>query len=980
MNLSEQVLDEEPSKETSDTSRAVNLMEEMALLHSELREQYLQLKIHLQHQLEELQRKLETVRPSLDTSAAEEQVTGLLIKSPQNSRELWFELKEQTGVVPEHTEQEGEIEITMELNQRDCMFAENIKLKKQVAKLKDKMRKTVGSCDKGILTNLTMFTPVKTENQMKMDVNEEDKLEHKIQRNVQEQETMTEPIIEEQSPHHPQEMLLAMRNENVNLQRQIDLLLEHIRDNEDTINKERITETGTGTMEPSDELFVENLELKQHIILAAENIKQKSVIEQETMTEPTAYELPEQHKDLLNKLRIENVKLQDQIHLLEVHMKAKEAMEDREVMTDPLKWEEEQKYKDENAKLEAGVLLLQNNIRQHNKDFREDGRDIDAASWYISNQYTTVSGTCSPNKILLAEDQSLQEACNEKPADQRIMAVQNLLAENRELKRQLESVRLQLREYHTRTMIHDVQPLKTGIHDVQTMTDPDIELLHVSMENAALRAQLQQLSKECKKTGDELERMSVLMKESREASSLRLKEAQDAHSHENTLLKKELEEMKRKVKHQQQEILKSRMDMTKEHQPVKITELCNLLDHLRKENVELRTQLTEKEHKVEVEYGCHNLHQNQEVSKDHSVGNIDDTVATNENDDSLPHLLSMGFSVSLEEAQQRRTVGMKASNVGIIDRGMQSQTSNLFPFCKIAAANQDEPKSSVRTNDGCGSELSFIDISAKNRVKQNSPNAERKHLIPINANRTEQELQNIDSTKSQISKYCGLSVQCRCVGSKRDETGCCMLMNSQDPTLFSNGKMVSGDMPSDFCKEQAEEDCVSKLPVILAEGSGINVKHQHKSKDNSSSSSEIFLDSKRYQNQMSCGLSSESTYSDLGAACQEQPNRTKFRPCRDAATNTTPSIQNLELQRELQLEKDRCKKYQQNIKKLKSDIQLLKNKLGEGRKQGKIETNLALKQNNTNSNSLLTGMQSPSHYDSNMAEFQRQVSIMKDHL
>jgi hypothetical protein len=1020
-SLSQQVLHDDPSKETGDTYRAENLLEEMALLHSELREQYLQLKVQLQHRLEELQRKLQAVRPSLDAGSAEEQITGLLNESPQNSRELWCELKdehaklkdenaklkdenpklkderaklmdenaklknkgaelkEQIGVLSEHIKQEGEIEIAMDSNQGDCISAENIKLKKQVAELKNKVRKTVGICDKGVLTNLTMFTPVKTENQMEMELNEEDKLEHKIQRNVQEQETVTEPTIWEQSPHQAHEMLLELRNENVRLQRQIDLLVEHIKDKEDVINKESITEIDTGTVETSGELLMENLKLKQHIILPTENIKQNHVIEQETVTEPIAYELPEQYKDLLNKLRIENVKLQDQIHLCEVHLKAKEAMEDREVMTDPLKWQEEQKWKDENSKLEADMLLLQNKIRQHNKDFREDGREVGATPWYISDQCAVVSGTCSPNKVLLVKGQSQQEASNEKLTDQRIMAVENLLAENRELKRQLESVSLELEEFHSRTMIHDVQPLKTGIHNVQTMTDPDIELLHVTMENAALQAQLQQLSKEYKKKGDELERMSVLMKESREASSLQLKETQDAHAHENTLVKKELEEMKRKVKHQQQEILKSRAEMTKEHQPIKITELCNLLDHLRKENIELKAQLTEKEDKKEFEYGCHNLHQNQEVSKDHSAGNIDDKVATNKNPDSLAHLLSMGCSVSLEEAQQRRTVSMKASNIGIMDTGIQSRAGNLFPFCNVATANQDEPKFSVRTNDRCESELSFSDISAMNRAKQNSPSAEHKCQIPINANRKEQELQNIDSTKSQISKYCGPSVQCRCIGSKRDETECCMLKNSQDPSLFSNGKMGSGDMPSDFCEEQAEADCVSKLPVTSAEGSGVTVKHQQMYKDNSSCSSEIFLDSKHCQTQMSCGLSSESTNSDLVSVSQERACRTKFRPCRDAATNTTPSVQNLELQRELQLEKDRCRKYQQNIKKLKSDIQLLKNKLGESRKQGKIESNLALKQNNTNNNSLLTGMQSPSHYDSNMAEFQRQVSIVGDH-
>jgi hypothetical protein len=275
----------------------------------------------------------------------------------------------------------------------------------------------------------------------------------------------------------------------------------------------------------------------------------------------------------------------------------------------------------------------------------------------------------------------------------------------------------------------------------------------------------------------------------------------------------------------------------------------------------------------------------------------------------------------------------------------------------------------------CESELSFSDVSSMNRAKQNLSVAEHKCQIPVNANRKEKELQNDDLTNSQISKYFGPSVQCKYMGSKRDETGCCVLTkNSQDPNMLCSGRMILEDIPADSFKEEAEGNCVSEPSDTPAEGSGVIVKHQKVYKVNSSSSSEIFLDSKHYQNQMSCGLSSESTNSDLGSVSQEQAWRAKFRLCRDAATSTTPSVQNLELQRELQLEKDKCRKYQQNIKKLKSDMQLLKNKVGENIKQGNIESNLALKQNNTNNNALLTGVPSPSHYDSNMAEFQRQVS------
>jgi hypothetical protein len=990
--FSKQVPYDETSNETITTHKAQKLVEEVTLLNTDLKEQYLQLRLQLEHQQEELRRKLEILRPSSDTSPGsekvleaekelrkenvllEQQTTCLLSQNPQNLRELWDELKdencklkEQIGKLLEHIKQEENIEIT-----------EN-----EVAELNNHMRKTVGCSDKGVMTYLTMFTSVKKrEDQMKMELNEEDRIEHKIERNVQEQETMTEPMICKQSPHHSQELLFELRDENTKLQKQIDLLVEHIKDKEDVINKETMTESGTWTMQPSDELLMENLKLKQQIILLTESTRQNNVIEKETMTEPLTYELPEQYRDLLDKLKIENMKLEEQVHLFEVRLKEKEATEDRGIMTDAMEWKEEQICNDEDDKLKADVLLLKNKIKQHNKDSRDAGTgfgpllekdesEVDGASWYIPKLCTAAgSERYSTNRVSLVKDQNLQETFNENSTDQKIMAVENLLAENRALKGQLEAVRLELEDFHSKTV---TRPLKTGSRNVQTMTDPDIELVSISMENAALQAQLQQLSKECKKKREDLERTLVLLKESREASSLLLEEAWDANAHENTLLKKELEEMKRKFKHQEQEIFKSRIVTTKEH-PAKITELCNLLDHLRKENMELQAQLketlTEKEGTEDTVYGCHSLQQNQETLKGHSVDNFDGRIVTNKNFDSLTHILSMGCSVS-EEAQQKKALGMKAGNDETVDV-MQSQAGTVFAVSNIPTTNQDEAKVSFRTNDRCESELSFSDISLLNKAKQNSPNSKCKHKIPVNAIRKEQELQNIHSVKSQICKYPGSPVHYTDIERKGDEIGCSLLTtNSQNPSVFSNGKIKSEDIVPECFRDQAQGDCVTSAlgPV----------KHQKMYKDYSSCNSEVFPDMKCCQNLTSCGLSSESTNSDLELVSQEPVCIASFRPCRDAATNTTPSVQNLELQRELQLEKDKCRKYQQNMKKLKSDVQMLKNKLGESRKQGKIESNLALKQNNTNNNSFLTDIQSPSHYSPNMAEFQRQVSISKDH-
>lgn len=969
---------------------AVKQLEELTSLTIELKEQYQQ----LQQRLEDLRVKSEALKHSLFTSSEEASVTeeelrreNVLLKQEirnllgDNPRELWLEiknentkLKEQIGILLEHIQHEEEQEVTFKSDQRNGTQAENNELKKQVAELRDQMGKTVGCCEKGVVTDITMITFGKN-----VGLNEEDELGHTIQycflfqqvpyRNLLEQKT----VMWEQSPNHAQEIFFELRSENTRLQRQMESLVQHIKQKEDMVSKE----TMTVTMQPPDELLMENKKLKQQITLLMENIKENSVVEQDIMPELSAYELPEQCRDLLNKLKIENTKLTDQLRLCEVQLKEREAKEDRETITDPLEWKWGQKYEDEDGKCKADVPFSENKIRQCNKEFNDSGTDFGAvlednevkrATCCVSQLCSVVSDKCCSNEAFIKDN--VQKAFEGKLTDQKEDAVEGMEVENKELKGQLASVRLELEKFHIKTMVHEVQSPKTNVHTVQTMTDPDIELVHVSMENAALHAQLQELTGEYKKKSDDLERTLVLLRETREASSCLLKEARDANAHETALLKMEFEKMKQKFKKQEQEIYKNRTDTTKEHHPAKITELCNLLDYLRKENIDLQTQLKkmliEKEHKEEDEYGYHNIQQTQETSKDESVGNFDYRVVTNKNLDSLTLLISMGYPISVEEAQNPKTGDVKTNNIDTLDMAMPLQNGNVFSVTNMPAANGGEPSFSIRTDDICKSEQNIGDISLLNKAKQNSPNVESKSQFPIHRNRKKQELKNIESTELPISKNPGTSVQ-------RTGMGCIFKNKSPNPSLVSHGKIESDDLPS----KQTQEDYVPKLQPALAQESVVMVKHQQIDKDNSSCSSEMMLGTTYCDNQMLCGLSNENMNSALASVSKEPAVRTNFRLYRDAATNTTPSIQNSELQRELQLEKDKCRKYQQNVKKLKSDLQFLKNKLGESRKQGKIESNLALKQNNANNNSLLMGMQSPSHYDANLAEFQRQVSIPK---
>nr|CAD7202631.1 unnamed protein product [Timema douglasi] len=104
--------------------------------------------------------------------------------------------------------------------------------------------------------------------------------------------------------------------------------------------------------------------------------------------------------------------------------------------------------------------------------------------------------------------------------------------------------------------------------------------------------------------------------------------------------------------------------------------------------------------------------------------------------------------------------------------------------------------------------------------------------------------------------------------------------------------------------------------------------------------------------------------------------RIKSRPARDAATNTF-STQNFELQKELQLEREKSKKYQQSLKKLKAEVQTLKIKTGtESKKIINCETNLSAKENN----STLAGLMNSPHFDQNVVEFQKQVNELEQKL
>ncbi|XP_069689853.1 ankyrin repeat domain-containing protein 26-like isoform X3 [Periplaneta americana] len=946
-----------PDEDASTSHEAFKLVEELTQLNTELRGQYQHLIKQLESRQEELKKRSETFKPNAAKDSEEssmleqelrkenamlkERVVHLLKQSPQNSRELWYELKdenaklkEQIGILVERVKQEEERtqkQSKAESLKSDGIKAENDELKQQIAQLKQQIGKTEDRCDRAVTASVLSIKETKSSKDKTL---KEDELEQILDRVLHQQEILKRPFsMEESSPTHVQALWNELKNANIELQKRVDLLVKHIREKED--------EREVWSPKKSDDLYAENMRLKQKI---KENEEKKDIKEEETLTDPMHNEYQEQYKDLLNKLKAENAKLKDQLHALENHILERGSIEDRGVMTDPVEWKEEKYCKDENVKLRREVLWLQNKIRQ--QEFKDLGTEFSPLYEEDENSHLSdIEKMEDEKETLIQEDQKLQEHYNKS-------SLEKLIAENRGLKQRLNSITREIEEMRMDKISQDretteVHPVK--METIQTMTDPDIEMVHMSMENAALQSQLLQLSREYKEKKEELERTLTQLRESRDASSLLLKEIKEASSHENIKLKKDLAEMKRKLKNQEQEILKNRVSSgtPKESQPAKVAELCNLLDYLRKENTELQAQLkkmlAEKVEKDEVEFGCQTLYQSQTASKDitshHSVDQNARAVSSR-NLDSISRLFAMGYPISLEEAQSRKSFITKPNDIEVMNVSLNSEPSTVF-----ASIARDESK----------------------------------HPVVPSTSMREQELQTIDFTHSQAGSY-SMSLyppMTQAEREKQNDFGCSALVSdSQSPCHISNGCkceiIESKDITQESFKDEGKGNYASKFPSASAFSGKVTKLSQYK--DNTSSSSEVYSEGKSCQNQIGGEISSDS----INSASQEPLCKAHFRPSRDAATNTHPSAQNLELQRELQVEKDKCKKYQQNVKKLKSDIQLLKSKLGESRKQGKLDANLALKQNNTNNNNtLLASVPSPSHYDSNLAEFQRQVAELE---
>ncbi|KAK7872597.1 hypothetical protein R5R35_001935 [Gryllus longicercus] len=126
----------------------------------------------------------------------------------------------------------------------------------------------------------------------------------------------------------------------------------------------------------------------------------------------------------------------------------------------------------------------------------------------------------------------------------------------------------------------------------------------------------------------------------------------------------------------------------------------------------------------------------------------------------------------------------------------------------------------------------------------------------------------------------------------------------------------------------------------------------------------------------------------------EMCGRTCTWPSRDAATNTMIGPTSLDLQRELQQEREKGRRNQQSMKKLKAEVQILRNRLGDVKKGGKMDANL-VKQGNLSSttNSCCSGTSgssrhvlltsapvSPLRFDHTLTEFQRRVVELEQKL
>ncbi|KAJ9583822.1 hypothetical protein L9F63_021825 [Diploptera punctata] len=904
--------------DTGTAARALKLVEELTQLNVDLKVQYQQLKVQLEHRHEELRKKSELMKPSSELGSGEaskleenllkenmllrDQLTQILNHSPEESRELWKQLKaentklqEQLNLLVEHIK---ELE---KVGEKESLTSTPKGIDERIESLcKETISKSKITCT----DDLIVATSPEHENnsETKEEEIEDDDDEAEFGQSPDILEELDDMEKQEQSPYYARELFDELKNENMQLQKQLDLLVEQIKEKEDFVDKETITDKDLMT----EELYLQNIELKNKLA-ALENCKSdKELCEQQTLTEPLIWEPPEEYHEILNKIKSENEKLKDRLRMLEEHVNYKASLQNKIVMTDDDIWEEAAKYKEENARLKKHISILQNKIRQQKLEdmgegefdplFEEDEEE-DEEREYIVENVLQLRDNQKDRSAVLHENKRLQECLNEQAKVRDKETVENLILDKAELEAQLNALR------------HELTKLQTNVgnekHNIQTMTEPDMELVHISMENASLQSQLKQLSRKYETKQGELEKSVLLLRESREASSLLLQETRNVSVHENSVLKKELEDVRQQLRNQEQEIARTRNDTSRENQPPKVAELCNLLDHLRKENTELQLQLkkmlSEKEEKDEVDLNCEGLHLNGTASKD---CNLSEKTVVNKNIDSISLLLTVGSHIKSNEN---------------VDVARNSQS-----YCTPT----------IRVQEQCPAVV-INDNRHENGIIQHQQYKfpECRNQIPTNSKRRDKDLLSVGFSKSQHRKYSAPDI-----GSKDEE-------------LESMSMQVSG-----------------------VHTSTTSLKNQMSYMDSHSSSSDLYSDLKQQRPSMH-GLSLDNGNSDLG---QEPPNRLSFRPNRDAATNTIPSAQSLELQRELQLEKERCRKYQQNVKKLKSDVQILKNKLSENRKPGKTDSNLAVKQNNTNNNNtLIPALQSPSHFDHNMAEFQRQIAELE---
>ncbi|XP_066992233.2 uncharacterized protein [Anabrus simplex] len=104
------------------------------------------------------------------------------------------------------------------------------------------------------------------------------------------------------------------------------------------------------------------------------------------------------------------------------------------------------------------------------------------------------------------------------------------------------------------------------------------------------------------------------------------------------------------------------------------------------------------------------------------------------------------------------------------------------------------------------------------------------------------------------------------------------------------------------------------------------------------------------------------------------------RPSRDAATNTGPTTTpSADLQKELELERERGRRNQQSIKRLKAELQILRSKLGDGKNlsAASASSSGSMCSLNIGGNTLMTAPGVASHHEQAFNDFQRKVSELE---